>query len=278
MSFVGPILEKWLLEGKATYKSMSIGYAGLCTIPVPAGKTYIITKIDVLPFQNIITNDEIFADALTFSDVKTQNLRDILSRSEFQLLFWNQTINNSWNFRNRISINTYEGNGSVTHTAPSLTAEQISIETFMLVESDSWLFLKYPNILGDIAPQLSQSQLNQTGVFNGSQNWPPSPYLGYSDQWDIFNVDQFASDPSFFYDPQGFNSYTSNPDTTNNVYLKPAIDLGTDPNAVSTFIPPYVRTSGETGGPLTPNAMFSLPLYNVHYIEVNRRLSTQGLL
>lgn len=278
MSFVGPIIEKWLLEGKATYKSMSVGYAGLCTIPVPTGKTYIITKIDVLPFLNITTSDDIFADPATFTETGQQDLRGILARAEFQLLFWNQNINHSWNFRNKVSINTYEGNGSLTHTAPSLTAETTSIETFTVVESDSWLFLKYPNIFGDIVPALSQAQYSDPGVFNGSQNWPPSPYLGYSDQFDIFKNDQFASDPNYNYTPQGFNSGFSAPGSTNNTYLKPAIDLGVDANQQTTLLPPFPRTSGESGGALTPEIMYSLPLYNVHYIEVNRRLSTQGLL
>jgi len=277
MSFVGPILEKWLLEGKATYKSMSIGYAGLCTIPVPAGKTYIITKIDVLPFLNIITNDDTFADPKSLSVSVEQDLGNLVGRSEFQLLFWNQSINNSWNFRSNVSMNTFAVAG-VTNTAPSITSEQVSIETFMVVESDSWLFLKFPNLFGDIIPQLSQAKLNNVGVMNGSQNWPPSPYLGYSDQDDIFLVDQLSSNPSFNYAPQGFNSATSNPETTNNIFLKPAIDTVTDPNQSSTFIPPFALGPGESGGSLTEDNLYSLPLYNIHYIEINRRLSTQGLL
>jgi hypothetical protein len=278
MSFVGPILEKWLLEGKATYKNMPVGYAGLCTIPVPAGKSYIITKIDVLPFLNIFTDDERFADSRTFAETWTQNISGALSRGEFQLLFWNQSINNSWNFRTKVSLTTYASNNSVTHTAPVISTDLFSIDTFMVVESDSWLFLKYPSILGDIVPQLSQSQYNDPAIFNGSQNWPPSPYMGYSDQYDIFNVDQFASGPSFNYSPQGFNSALSTPDSKNNIFVKPAIEDTIDPNQVSTFIPPFALGPGEVGGPLSAENLFSLPLYNVHYIEINRRLSTQGLL
>ena len=58
MVFSSSIIEEWLLSGKAVYKNLSCGNAGLVQIPVPEGKTYIITKITILPFANIITEDE----------------------------------------------------------------------------------------------------------------------------------------------------------------------------------------------------------------------------
>ncbi len=76
----GPILEELLLSQKAVYRNISVGGAGLVQVRVPEGKTWIITKIHILPFINVITPDSAFADATTFEqEILGQNFSNILS-------------------------------------------------------------------------------------------------------------------------------------------------------------------------------------------------------
>jgi hypothetical protein len=274
MNFSANIIEEWLLSGKAVLKNLSCGNAGLVNIPVPEGKTYIITKITILPFSNIITDNNHYADQETFADVRTQNLRAINERTQFQLLFWNERINNSWNIRNKFSLNTYEGTGTTTKTAPSITFEKEEIDTFMIVESNSFLFLKYIDFNGNV-PYLTQTNLNL--IYN--IKWPPSPYFGWSDQFDIINWDG-RYETTYNYVPQGLGtSFSVNNGNFNDQFVLPAVDVTGTSATDSTFIPPFLLSAGsETSGPISPDFLNSIPLYNIEYIEINRRLSTTGLL
>lgn len=273
MVFSSSIIEEWLLSGKAVYKNLSCGNAGLVQIPVPEGKTYIITKITILPFANIITDSKDFAEPSTFGSIEIQDLRLINKRSQYQLLFWNERMNNSWNIRNSFAINgLFEADGTKV-TAPSAYYEKQEIDCFMLVETNSYLYLKYIDFRAN--PNLIY-QDNYTNIFNGSQNWPPSPFFGYSDQDDIANFAN-AFGASFDYVPQGYNTNYGTPEFNSDQYTLPSLDTSLDPNQNSSFIPPFALGGSISGG-IDSEFINSIPLYNIEYIEVNRRLSTTGLL
>jgi hypothetical protein len=273
MKFCGNKIEEWLLSGKAHLKNLACGNAGLTQIPVPEGKTFIITKIEVLPFSNIITDANNIADNKTLIDLVSQDLTGILGRSQFQLLFYNERINNTYNIRNKFSINVI-GTTTIssinTYTAPSIIYEKEEIETFLVVESNSWLYLKFL----DFGTTIYQD--NYTNIFNGSQNWLPSPFFGYSNQDDIAN---FASafGASFDYVPQGYNTNYGTPEFNSDMFTLAALDTTLDPNQATSFIPPFPLGT-STSGSLNTQILNSIPLYNIEYIEVNRRLGTNGLL
>lgn len=271
MNFSANIIENWLLSGKAVLKNLSCGNAGLVQIPVPEGKTYIITKIEILPFANIYTEQEDISTFNTFSETSRQSLETINQRSQYQLLFWNERINNSWNIRNDFSINTFQNVDTTTSTSPSNNYKKHEIECFMVVESNCFMFLKYIDFQNNI-PTITQAQLST--VYN--IQWPPSPYFGYSNQFDIINYDSLLGS-SYNYVPQGLETSYANPsDNFNSQFVLPADNSGTSPN--NTFIPPLALTPGESGGSLLTNMLQSIPLYNITYIEINQRLSTTGLL
>lgn len=271
MNFSSSIIEEWLLTGKAVVKNLSCGNAGLVQIPVPEGKTYIITQIEILPFANVKDNTNSLAVNETFTEVALQDLAGINTRNQYQLLFYNERVNNSWNIRNDFSLLTYADNTGKTNTAPANNYKKHIIDCFMVVESNSFLFLKYVDFLTAV-PTLTQAQLNT--VFN--INWPPSPNFGYNDQFDIINYDQ-GTGPAYNYVPQGLETSFSTPsENFNSQFVIPAQN-GNIPN-YSTFIPPLVQVPGEVAGPLTVEDINSIPVYNIQYIEINRRLSTTGLL
>jgi hypothetical protein len=272
MTFSSSIIEEWLLSGKAVYKNLSCGNAGLVQIPVPENRTFIITKIEILPFANIFDDAKNFASDNTFYQTQAQDLEQINQRSQYQLLFWNERMNNSWNIRNEFSINVNEV-GGLNKTTPSNIYKKNIIDCFMVVETNSWLYLKYIDFVSN--PNLIY-QDNYGNIFNGSQNWPPSPFFGYSNQDDIANFAN-AFGASFDYVPQGYNTNYGTPEFNSDQYTLPSLDTSLDPNQFSSFIPPFALGGSISGG-INSEFINSIPLYNVEYIEVNRRLSTTGLL
>jgi len=273
MIFSSSIIEEWLLSGKAVYKNLACGNAGLVQIPVPEGKTYIITKITILPFANIITDTENFANNNTLFTTELQDLENINKRSQYQLLFWNERINNSWNVRNSFGLNTAHNFAASTVTLPAAYYEKQEIDTFMIVESNSWIYLKYIDFINSPSTVYQDSYNN---IFNGNQNWQSNPPFNYSDQEDLFNVASPAG-PSFDYTPQGLNTAVSTPDFNSDQFVLPAFDVLIDPTQESSFIPPLPLNSAASA-PINSDWLNSIPLYNIEYIEVNRRLSTNGLL
>lgn len=272
MNFSANIIENWLLSGKAVLKNLSCGNAGLVNIPVPEGKTYIITKIEILPFVNIIDANNELAEQDTFYQSVNQNLNRINSRNQYQLLFWNERLNNTWNIRNSFALNAGQyGADGETRTNPSNFYNKEIIDCFMIVESNSYLFLKYIDFANNV-PTITQAQLST--LYN--IQWPPSPYFGYSNQFDIINYDSLLG-PSYNYVPQGLETNYANPsDNFNSQFVLPADNAGSAP--FNTFVPPLPLTPGESGGTLEKANIQSIPLYNITYIEINQRLSTTGLL
>jgi hypothetical protein len=272
MSFNGPILEKWLLSGQATFKNLSVGGGGLTKIAVPPGKTFIVTRIEVLPFLNIIDDVETYYDAETFSKIFEQNLENALKRTQAQLLFFNPRINSVYNLKNEFSLNTFEKN-NLTHTAPTINAKKQLFDCFHVVEEDTWLFLKFfsteENYIASMATDFYQL------YFDGSQNWSPTTnYYGYEDQYDTSQIFANNTPPAFNYFPQGYGQPSS---VLNGVeqFILPSIPYALDNTQSSSFLPPI---PGQSSNPLNMLWIQSMPFYNISVIELNKRLSTEQLL
>ena len=272
ISLSGPILEKWLLSGEAIHKNLSVGGGGLVQIPVPEGKTFIITKIEMLPFANIIDPFDIFAINTTLTEINPQSLDGILKRLQFQLLFYGQRINSVYNIRNKFYINTYENSGA-TQTAPGVSFEKQSFETFHIVEDNSWLYLKYFDFdTVPFIPQITTDNYNLS--FDGSQNWSPTPFYGYEDQSDITGINNINTPTAFNYFPQGYQQ-PSSPSIGSNQFILPNKTVALDPVQNSSFIPPI---QPQNTADIESRYMPSIPFYNISVIEINRRLSTTGLV
>jgi len=270
ISLSGPILEKWLLSGEAIHKNLSVGGGGLVQIPVPEGKTFIITGIEMLPFANIITDGDLFADVNTLEAPDKQNLTTILERIQFQLLFYGLNTNSIYNIRNKFFINTaVDAAGVDSYTLPGISFEKHSFDTFHVVENNCWLYLKYFNF-GNLPSVVTTDNYNFS--FDGSQNWPPINFYGYQDQSDISGYDFSPAPTGFDYANQGV--YNFNPSQTNQ-FILPNYDLTLDGQQRSSFIPPFPPQSNIG---LTAGTLPSIPFYNISVIEINRRLSTKGVL
>jgi hypothetical protein len=267
MGFSASIIEKWLLTGKAMYRNASIGGAGLCRLKVPIGKTFIITKIEMLPIINILNSGETFATRQTFDKtVFSQDFDKIIERLQFQLLFYNSRNVNHYNIRPKITL-TNNADAVDTYTFPSITAEKEVFSTFYVVEEDCWLYLKYFDF-GQEEPFTDTFKVYQeiySNILTGSQNWNPSNNFGYNltDQ-DIATWRMSAPNGDFTYTPTG----------QDNQYI---IDQFILPNLSvnSHFLPPYPASG--IFYPIDAEYLYSIPFYNVEYIEINNRLSTTGL-
>lgn len=270
ISLCGPILEKWLLTGEAIHKNISVGGAGLTQIAVPEGKTFIVTKIEMLPFGNIITPNDTFAFPQSFTKLNPQDLGNIFKRIQFQLLFYGLRINSVYNIRNKFGLNMILGEGGGDLTSPFVSFEKHSFDCFHIIEDNSWLYLKY----FDLETSITEASTDNYPLhFDGSQNWSPNPQYGYSDQSDITGYSPPAAPAGFNYLPQGLQP--NSPLDGTNQFIMNSIQDSVVPGQFSSFIPPFPDQALEN---ISSDILPSIPFYNISVIEVNRRLSTKGLL
>lgn len=267
MGFSASIIEKWLLTGKAMYRNASIGGAGLARLKVPIGKTFIITKIELLPIINCISQNELFSKSKTFIEsVPNQTFELISERLQFQLLFYNSRNVNHYNIRPKISLIS-DIKGQDQHTHPAITADKEIFNTFYVVEDDCWLYLKFFDF-GKEEPYPDTFKIYQDAYVNfltGSQNWNPSNNFGYNGiDVDIATYRMSSPNADYTYTPTG----------QDNQYIIDQFILP-NPSAISHFYPPYSSTA--VFELLDSEYLFSIPFYNIEYIEINNRLSTTGL-
>ena len=248
------------------YRNASIGGAGLCRLKVPIGKTFIITKIQMLPIMNIVDQTSTFGLKNTFVEPLTQDFREIFKRIQFQLLFYNNKNVNHYNIKPKITLTCDEKGGNVV-THPAITAENEYFNTFYVVEDDCWFYLKYfdfgePENLNNTFKIYEDVYSN---TLSGSQNWNPSNNFGYNftDQ-DIATWRMNSPNSDFTYTPTG----------QDNQYIIDQFILP-NPSTASHFLPPF-PTIGIFD-PFETVYIYSIPFYNIEYIEINNRLSTTGL-
>lgn len=268
MSFSAGIIEKWLLTGKAIYRSASVGGAGLVRLKVPIGKTFIITKIELCPIFNAFDDSYTFQNPMISYQSMQQNLVLAIERLQFQLVFYNSKNTNHYNIRPKYQVNNYvaaSGNSMVDYISPSYIFEKEVINTFYIVEDDSWLYLKFFDFAGNADTRFSVYQDQYQSFLTGSQNWNPTNNFGYNGADKDIATWRLASPNT---------DYTYTPTGQDNQYI---IDNFILPNSsvYTHFLVPYQQIQQFI--PIDPFMMYSIPFYNVEYIEINNRLSTTGL-
>jgi len=222
---------------------------------------YLLYKQYILVFQNKVLQLIIFPSNLV---LKTHSLL------QFQLLFYGQRINSVYNVRNKFFLSCITPKAD--DLAPGVSFEKHSFDCFHVVEDNSWLYLKYFDF-GEASSATDITTDNYPLHFDGSQNWPPTPYYGYSDQYDITGINTPSAPNGYNYLPQGLQS--NSPLDGSNQFILPNIPISAVAGQQSSFIPPIDDQSTDT---LNESFLPSIPFYNISVIEINRRLSTKGLL
>jgi hypothetical protein len=271
MQCIGPRLEQLLLSGEAVYKNAPLGYGALVALQVPSGKSFIITKINIQPFFNIIDyNLQVCPtiDNTIFGTVTAGDFRETLTRLEYSFLVYNERISNRWQLRNSFGLEnvTVPIFGAPIETNPSILLEEKNIDCFILIEETTFFFFSYPSYQSlQYGFQLNDLQT----VFLRYNSFPEGP-AGYEQNFQTVEAVVIPVLGGFTYLPLGIaNSNTSYNNTTNVITL-PSIAANSGTQIVFPY-PNSVQTVAE--------ALYqpSLPLFNVEYIEINKRTTTKGI-
>jgi len=265
MGFSASIIEKWLLTGKAVYRNASVGGAGLVRLKVPVGKTFIITKIELLPIINALDQSETYIKNEIAFEAVPGNISALIERLQFQLLFYNNRNVNHYNIRPKFSLINTTNSLQAPEIQSSYTFEKEIFNTFYIVEDDSWLYLKYFDFNEVPSEQFSVYQDQYSTFLTGSQNWNPSNNFGYNpSNIDIANWRLGSPNGDYSYNPTG----------QDNQYIIDQFILPNSSNNSHFFLPyPNIQQFYL----IEPYLLYSIPFYNIEYIEINNRLSTTGL-
>jgi hypothetical protein len=264
---IGNALEKLILDGEAQMKVASIGYGALQALDIAKGKSAIITEISIQPFSNIITDDQRFADLLTFATPVAQRLDTILKRATYQLLMYNSRgINNRWTLRADLELNCVADPTTLSAqaTLPTIKFNERKIDTYVLIEQLTWFYFLFPTYdLFD--PQFNQAPLNT--IFQNINQFPPAPF-GFGAQE---TIEFYANLPGpTFYSPLGLqDDINVGPTTT------PVLNFQNSTTDSTLVLPTFPGTLGFT----TMETYWdpSFPILNITYYEINKRTTTSGI-
>jgi len=264
----GPILEELLLSQRAVYRNISVGGAGLTQFKVPEGKTWIITRIHLLPFLNVISDIVSFASTETFiREVIAQDFGNIYERMQFQLLFYNPRLNSVYNIRHKFGLETLKISGD-SHTRPFIQCDDQIFDTFHIVGDNGYLLLKFFDF--QIQPASISSDPYQI-IFDGSQSWPSTSPYGYDGTTEDNSWYNLANN-TYVYQPQSSFSYAGNQGfDLQDQFILP----GAAGNTVNNYAP---IAPSQSSAEIQPGEIPSIPFYNLSVIEINKRLTTNGIL
>jgi hypothetical protein len=270
---ISPILEKYILEGKAVFKNTSIGENGLLALQIPRGSTAIITKIIIEPFLNIwqIGNTDALNTYLSNLPLDQSNYDDInlalLRRCEYNLKVYAESgkVKINYNLRQEIEVNFLEvkNQPGIDHdffpvVKPKYNVREI--DTFILANETIFFMFSFPDwangtVLGNVET-FANSFIPTTPVPispNGPNTITPELlyyYLG-------------GLTPEVYF-PMGIDqTVTLGQPGTNEIYRGDTI--------TSEMRLPAALGTGTT---IDEQQNYSLPLLNVEYVLINSGLGS----
>ena len=270
MNFLGPRLEEMLLSGEAVYKNAPLGYGALVAMQVPVGKSYIITKINLQPFLNIIDENLVVCPTLSpnvFSEPTSgASLSEILTRLEYSFLVYNERISNRWQLRNEMELtNTFVVDDG-RNIFPSIKMKEKNIDCFILIEETTFFFFSFPSY-----ETLQYSfQLNPLQTVYLRYDSFPDGLAGYQPTFQTIEAVVIPVAGGFTYIPLGIVNTNTPYNNLTNVITLPTLAANTG----TQIIFPYPDNAATVGN---ANYQPSLPLFNVEYIEINKRTTTKGI-
>lgn len=268
MNFCGPRLEEMLLSGEAVYKNAPLGYGALMALQVPEGKSFIITKINLQPFLNILDANRVVVDPATFVGPTQAEFGRISERMEYSLLVYNDRVSNRFQLRSEMSlISTHYDTGlgiGETWNNPSIHINEKNIDCFMIIEETTFFFFSFP--AWETLQYSFQLNTLQT-VYLRYNSFPEGP-AGYDPTFQTIEAVVIPVLGGFTYLPLGIVNTNTSYNNTTNVITIPSISTDTQ----ITF--PYPNNALTNG---LAYYQPSLPLFNVEYIEINKRTTTKGI-
>lgn len=272
------ILVRAVLSGEAVYKTASLGLNNLMFLEFDKNKYYLITKIVVQPFANLIDDNDTdpftnYSDNFSLFSNSTNNALDgVCGRSIFQLVYYSQDYQHKWTGRASVQM-TSDLIGSNAHIHPSLIFESMELDVLIGTSSSPYFYFVFPNFWeASAVTNLSADVLSN---FFNERNFVPPPQGGIERSFNSLLQYQTNLSGAYNYAPVGLPNLlpgATNPtqtgtinfgvDNVNSFGYSTMIVLPVPPGSASGFGAKYVP---------------SLPTIQVHYYEFNRKPTFQGI-
>lgn len=271
------ILVKAVLSGEAVYKTAALGTGNLFFLEMDKNKYYLITKIVIHPFCNVLEENNVFGiDTALFESavVAGGGLGGWFQRAWAQLNYYSSDYQFKWLYRPTYGVGTgmFHATGNdIPYTAPHINFPYLELECLIGTSASPYFYFTFPNIT-DPATGYFAANIAPLGSFFNDRNYVPTP-LGGPERGSK-TVQQLQTNLA-----GGYNYSTVGIPNDNLVtaFNTGSINLPIDAVNTGGFTTEVVQryTNGVHG--IEGVDLINWPTIQVHYYEFNRKPTFQGI-
>jgi hypothetical protein len=274
------ILVRAVLSGEAVYKTAALGTGNLFFLELDKNKYYLITKIVIHPFCNVLEDNDVFGiDTALFESASVTGgggtLGGWMNRAWAQLNFYSSDFQFKWLYRPKYGVGTgldHRGGGiDIPYTAPNIEWPVMEIECLIGTSASPYFYFTFPN-LTDPGTGFFAANFATLGGFFNERNFVPVPFGGPNRA--SITVQQLQTNLAggYNYSTVGLpNDNLATPFNTGSINLP--IDNFNPGGFTSEVVQRYAGGAQGVEGV----DLINWPTIQVHYYEFNRKPTFQGI-
>lgn len=274
------ILVKAVLSGEAVYKTASLGVGNLFFLELDKNKYYLINKITIHPFCNVLEENDVFGiDTAAFESavIGGGNLSGWMRRAWAQLNYYSSDYQFKWLYRPKYTVGTGMfhqpggGGGNQSYTAPAIEWPYLEIECLIGTSASPYFYFTFPNLTNPAVGYYSANYLFLTTFFN-ERNFVPPPFGGPLRNATTVQQLQTNLAGGYNYSTVGINN-----DIVSTAFNTGSINLPVDDFNTGGSTTNIVQRYPPSNVGVEPVDLINWPTIQVHYYEFNRKPTFQGI-
>lgn len=269
------ILVRAVLSGEAVYKTAALGTGNLFFLEMDKNKYYLITKIVIHPFCNILDEQGTYLTQELFEGASTgsNNLTPFLYRAWAQLNYYSSDYQFKWLYRPTYGVATnivYE-DGLLPLTAPQINFPYLELECLIGTSASPYFYFTFPNLI-DPTVGFFAANITNLGSFFNERNFVPEPFGGPNRSSQTVQQLQTNLAGGYNYSTVGLPN-----DNLTSAFNTGSINLPIDDFNPGGFTTEVLQRLPSGAHGVEGVDLINWPTIQVHYYEFNRKPTFQGI-
>ena len=271
------ILVRAVLSGEAVYKTAALGTGNLFFLEMDKNKYYLITKIVIHPFCNVLEENNVFGiDTALFESavVAGGNLGGWLQRVWAQLNYYSSDYQFKWLYRPTYGVATgmfHAPPDDISYTAPQINFPYLELDCLIGTSASPYFYFTFPN-LTDPATGFFAANITNLGSSFNERNFVPEPFGGPNRSSQTVQQLQTNLAGGYNYSTVGLPN-----DNSTSAFNTGSINLPIDDFNPGGFTTEVVQRLPSGAHGVEGVDLINWPTIQVHYYEFNRKPTFQGI-